>query len=151
MNNDESIKREYPKRPIASMAACVFKDDKILIIQRANPPSQGMWSLPGGMIELGETIQETTKREVAEECGIEIEVGDVFHAANLIVPDEKGDIKYHYVITYLIAYYKNGEAKPGSDAMDIKWVTIEELTKFDINPVARENIIKAFRITGVKI
>jgi 8-oxo-dGTP diphosphatase len=151
MNNNESNEREYPERPIASMAACVFKDDKILIIRRDNPPSQGMWSPPGGMIELGETIQEATKREVEEECGIEIGVGDVFHAANLIVPDEKGNTKFHYVITYLLAYYINGEARPGSDAMDIKWIKSEELDKFDMSPVVRENIMKAFRIKGIRV
>lgn len=148
MNNNESNEREYPERPIASMAACVFEDDKILIVKRANPPSQGMWSLPGGMIELGETIQEATKREVEEECGIEIDVGDVLHAENLIVPDEKGDIRFHYVVTYLLAYYRNGEASPGSDATDIKWVKSEELSKFDMNPVVQEKIMKAFRIEG---
>jgi 8-oxo-dGTP diphosphatase len=151
MNNNETMKREYPERPIASMAACVFKDDKILIIRRANPPSQGMWSLPGGVVELGETIQETTRREVEEECGIEIEVGDVFHAANLIVPDEKGNIRFHYVVTYLLAYYKSGEARPDSDAMDIKWVKSEELTGFNMNPIVYENIMKAFRIASIKV
>lgn len=151
MNNDESIKREYPERPIASMAACVFKDDKILIIRRANPPSQGMWSLPGGMIELGETIQETTKREVEEECGIEIDVGDVFLVRNLIVPDDKRDIQFHYIVTWMLAHYKSGEARPGSDAMDTKWVTAEELNKYDMSPVVRENILKAFRIASLKI
>lgn len=149
MNNNESVKREYPERPISSMAACVFKDDKILIVRRANPPSQGMWSLPGGVIELGETIQETTRREVAEECGIEIGVGEIFHAENLIVFDERGDIRFHYIVTYLLAYYKSGEARPGSDATDIKWVKVEELPEFDMNPIVHETIMKAFRIKSI--
>jgi 8-oxo-dGTP diphosphatase len=102
-------------------------------------------------VERGETIQETTRREVEEECGIEIEVGDVFHAANLIVPDEKGNIRFHYVVTYLLAYYKSGEARPDSDAMDIKWVKSEELTGFNMNPIVYENIMKAFRIASIKV
>lgn len=146
MNTDESIKREYPERPIASVAACVFKGDKILVIKRATPPSQGLWSVPGGMVELGETIQDTARREIQEECGIGIEVGEVFHVANLVVPDEKGLVQFHYVITYILAGYVSGNARPGSDALDIQWATSEELNNLDMNPVVRENMLKAFKI-----
>jgi len=148
VNTDNSIRREYPERPISSVAACVFKGKRILVIKRAQPPSQGLWSVPGGMVELGETIQDTAKREICEECGIEIDVGEVFHVANLIVPDEKGLVRFHYVVTYILADYVSGIARPGSDALDIIWATDQKLNNLDMNPVVRENMLKAFQIAG---
>ncbi len=142
----ESIGREYPERPIASVAACVFKGNRVLVIKRANQPSQGLWSVPGGMVELGETIQDAAKRELNEECGIEIEVDKVFHAENLIVPDDRGRIQFHYVVTYLVAYYVSGEVRPGSDALDVHWATRQELSNLDMTPLVRDIMLKAFRM-----
>ena len=149
MNTDENTKREYPERPIASVAVCVFKGDEILVIKRASPPSQGQWSMPGGVVELGETIQAAAEREVDEECRIKIDVGEVFHAASVIVPDEKGLIRFHYVITYILASYKGGRIRSGSDALDIKWVTSSEISNLEMNPVVREYILKAYKMKGL--
>ena len=88
----EPVGRQYPERPIASVAACVFQGNKVLVVKRANRPSQGLWSMPGGMVELGETIQDAAKRELKEECSIEIEIDNIFHAESLIVPDEKATL-----------------------------------------------------------
>jgi 8-oxo-dGTP diphosphatase len=138
--------REYPEHPIASVAACVLKGDRVLVIKRANPPSQGLWSVPGGVIELGETFQDAAKRELDEECGIEIEAGRVFHVENFTVPDETGRIRFHYVVTYLVARYIGGEVRPGSDALDVRWATSQELTSLDVNPVVRDIMLKSFKI-----
>jgi 8-oxo-dGTP diphosphatase len=148
-STDESVEREYPERPIASVAPCVFKGDRVLVIKRATPPSQGLWSVPGGMIELGETIQDAAKRELDEECGVEIEVDKVFHVENLIVPDETGHIRFHYVVTYLVAHYVSGEVRPGSDALDVRWATSQELTSLDMNPVVRDIMLKAFGMVSL--
>ena len=146
ISTGESIGREYPKRPIASVAACVFKGNRVLVIKRATPPSQGLWSVPGGMVELGETIQEAAKRELNEECGIEIKVDKVFNVENLIIPDEKGRIQFHYVITYFVAYYVSGEAHPGSDALDVHWARRQELSNLNMNPIVRKNMLEAFKL-----
>ncbi len=142
----ESSGREYPERPIASAAACVFNGDRVLLVKRANPPSQGQWSVPGGAVELGETIPQTVKREINEECGIEIEVGKVFNVESFSVPDEKGRIKYHYVVTYVVAYHVSGEAEAGSDALDVRWVTRRELSGIEMNPVVRRYMLEAFKV-----
>jgi 8-oxo-dGTP diphosphatase len=142
-NNDG---REYPKRPVASVAACVFKDNKVLLIKRATPPSLGKWSVPGGVIELGETFEETAKRELDEECCIEIEVGKVFTVENATFLDEKDRIQFHYIITYLIAFHAGGEARPGMEALDVRWATRGELDNLDMNPVVRKNMSDAFDI-----
>ena len=145
----ESTGREYPERPIASVGACVFKDNEVLLIKRANQPSQGLWSVPGGAIELGETIQQTAKRELNEECNIEITVDKIFNVENLIIPDEKGRTLFHYVVTYLIAHHISGEAQAGSDALDVKWAARRELGGLNMNPVVRENMLEAFKIYGI--
>ena len=96
-------------------------------------------------VELGETIRETAEREIEEEGGIEINVGEVFHVADLVVPDDDGRVKFHYVITYILADYVSGEVRPGSDALAIKWATSDELNSLDMSPVVRENMLKAFQ------
>jgi len=116
----------------------------VLLIKRAQEPSKGRWSVPGGAIELGEKIFNAVRREVREECGIEIEVVKVVNVADSIVPDEDGRVWFHYVPVYMLARYVSGEAHPGSDALDVCWVVREELGNFDMNPIAYENIIRAF-------
>jgi 8-oxo-dGTP diphosphatase len=136
--------REYPTRPIASVAACVFKDDRILLIQRGTPPSKGQWSVPGGAIELGESFKDTAKRELDEECGVEIEVDDIFDVENFIVRDEDDNIQYHYVVTYVTANYISGNIRPGPEEMDVCWATKEELMSLDMNSITRGYMLKAF-------
>jgi 8-oxo-dGTP diphosphatase len=136
--------REYPTRPIASVAACVFKDDRILLVQRGTPPSKGQWSVPGGAIELGESFKDTAKRELDEECGVEIEVDDIFDVENFIVRDEDDNIQYHYVVTYVTANYISGNIRPGPEEMDVCWATKEELMSLDMNSITRGYMLKAF-------
>lgn len=136
--------REYPNRPIASVAACVFKDDRILLIQRGTPPSKGEWSVPGGAIELGESFKDTAKRELDEECGVEIEIGDIFDIEDLIIRDKNDDIQYHYIVTYLTANYVSGDIRPGSEELSVRWATKEELMNLDMNPITRDYMFKAF-------
>jgi len=143
-NADESTGREYPSRPIASVAACVLRGERILVIRRAQPPSQGRWSVPGGAIELGETVHDAACRELREECGVAIAVDRVVMVEDLIVRDEAGEIRFHYVVTYLLSRYLGGEVRPDSDALALHWATREELDTLDMNPVVRENMKKAF-------
>ena len=136
--------REYPTRPIASVAACVFKDDRILLIKRGTPPSKGEWSVPGGAIELGESFEDTAKRELDEECGVEMEVDDIFDVEDFIIRDEDDNIQYHYVVTYVTANYISGNIRPGPEEMDVRWATKEELMSLDMNSITRGYMLKAF-------
>ena len=140
----DSFNREYPQRPIVTAVACVFRGDRVLLIKRGREPSKGRWSVPGGAIELGEKIYDAVRREVREECGIEIEVVKVINAADSIVPDEAGRVWFHYVPIYILARYVSGEAHPDSDAMEVGWMVREELDTLDMNPIAYENINRAF-------
>ena len=120
----------------------LFKDGKILTIKRGHEPSKGKWSIPGGRIELGETAQEAGQREVREECSIEVQIERVLDAANNIIRDEEGRIKYHFVIIDLLARYVSGKIRAQSDAEECRWVTPGEITKLDLTPLLREMLTR---------
>lgn len=130
--------RQYPEVPIPAVGAVVFKEGKILTIKRGNEPSKGKWSIPGGRVELGETTCDAARREVMEECSIEVEIERVLYSVDNIIRDEDGRIKYHFVIIDLLAKYVSGEIKAQSDALECRWVTPQELLKLDISPMLRE-------------
>lgn len=140
--------REYPDRPVVSVGVVAFKDEKVLLIQRANEPSKGRWSLPGGVVELGEPIRRAAIREVREECGIEIEPSAVLEVVDAIVPDDRGRIRFHYVLIDLLAEYKSGDLSPQSDISDARWSGEEELDELDILPATLSVIRKAFSERG---
>jgi mutator protein MutT len=141
-DTEQDDSRWYPQAPIAGVGAVVFKDGKILTIKRGQEPSKGKWSIPGGRIELGETAQEAARREVREECSIEVQIERVLDAANNIIRDEDGRIKYHFVIIDLLARYVSGELKAGSDAAECRWVTPREMTELDLTPLLREMLTR---------
>jgi len=134
--------RWYPQTPIAAVGAVVFKEGKILAIKRGQEPSKGKWSIPGGRIELGETAYEAARREVKEECSIEVKIERVLDSANNIIRDENGRIKYHFVIIDMLARYVSGGIKAQSDAEECKWVTPQELTELDLTPMLREMLTR---------
>jgi 8-oxo-dGTP diphosphatase len=133
MNDD----RLYPRLPVAGVGAVVFNKGKLLLVKRANEPNKGKWSIPGGGIELGETIKEAAQREVFEECSVKIKIMRVLDAADNIVRDADGRIRYHYAIIDLLANYNGGDLKAQSDAQDCGWFTPEEVVGMDITPILR--------------
>ena len=133
----EKDNRWYPEQPIVAVGAVVFKEGKILTIKRSQEPSKGKWSIPGGRVELGETVYEAAKREALEECSIEIEIERLLDSVDNIIRDEEGRIKYHFVIIDLLARYVGGEIKAQSDAEECRWVTPQELVELDITPMLR--------------
>jgi len=135
--------REYPQRPLAGVGAVVWDGERVLLERRGQPPAQGIWSLPGGLVELGETAAQAVAREVREECGIEVEVGDVLGVFDPIFRDPDGRIRYHYVVVDFLVYYRGGELRAGDDAADARWVTPEELAGYALSPAATEMIGRA--------
>ncbi len=137
--------REYPSAPMPSVGTVVLRGDKVLLVRRGQEPSKGKWSIPGGVMELGETIQETARREVREECGVQIEVGEVVEVRDAIVRDSEGRVRYHYVLVDVVARYVDGELTVGSDADDAGWVSEEELASYDLTtgllPVLRRCLL----------
>ncbi len=138
-----SQSREYPAWPICGVGAFVRKGDAILLIRRGKSPRFGEWSIPGGAVELGETWREAARREVHEECSIQVAVDDVLDAIDIIERDPDGRVRYHYAIVDFMATYVQGDVRANSDAADVRWVTQDELDQYPLNPQTREMLLRA--------
>lgn len=128
------MRREYPSAPIVGVGAVIVRNDRVLLIQRGNEPNRGCWSIPGGVLELGETLAEAAVREVREECQLEIELQGVLSTFDMIQRDELGRVRYHYVLIDVGARYVGGQAIAGSDALGVRWASATELDHLDIIP-----------------
>ncbi len=137
--------REYPARPIVGVGAIVRKDDSVLLVQRGRSPLLGEWSLPGGALELGESLRDAAAREVLEECGIEIQVGDVADIGEWIFRDDSGKLQYHYVLIDFAATYLRGDLSATSDVTDARWVKVSDLGEFGLNDKTRQVIGKIWK------
>ncbi len=127
------MRREYPERPIAGVAAVIFKGDEILLTRRGNPPGKGLWGLPGGVVELGETVREAVVREVREECGIEVEPIRLLEVYDSIVKDEEGRVKFHYILSEFLCRLVGGRLEASSDAVEAMWINLERLGELSIS------------------
>jgi len=128
-----SDRRQYPKKPLVGVGILIQQGDKYLLIQRAAEPDKGLWSIPGGMVELGEKVSEAAVREVFEETGLVVEIISVLDVIDKIIMDDNR-IKFHFVIVDFIAEYKRGELKASSDALDTRWVSVEEFKYYELSP-----------------
>jgi 8-oxo-dGTP diphosphatase len=140
--------REYPDAPRVGVGAVILDSDRVLLVQRGNEPARGQWAIPGGLLELGETIADAVRREVAEETGLEIEPGEVVAVVDAIFPDQAGRIHFHYVLIDLLARPVGGRLQPASDVLDARWVTAAELADLPMAPRAREVALKALTRTA---
>jgi 8-oxo-dGTP diphosphatase len=144
-NKNPDDNRWYPQYPMVGVGALIFREGRMLLIKRSKEPSKGMWSIPGGRLELGETIAEAVKREVLEECGVQIDIVRVLEVMDNILRDDDGKVSYHFVLIDLLANYLSGEPKAQSDAEECRWVTPAELTKLDMNPRLRAVIMREIK------
>lgn len=134
------MSREYPEHPIVGVAAVVLRAGQVLLVQRGREPAKGLWGLPGGMLELGETVAEGVRREVWEECGVEIEVGPLVGVFEPMQRDDAGRLRYHYVVLDYLARYVGGELQAADDADDARWVSPAELEGLPMLVETREMI-----------
>jgi 8-oxo-dGTP diphosphatase len=132
------VKRLYPKQPVVGVGAVVICDGKILLEKRKNEPGKGKWSIPGGLVELGETVEQTVIREVKEETGLEVEKPEHIDVVDNVVRDDNGEIKYHFVIIDYFVKLKGGTMKAMSDAEELRWVTFDEVEKYDLTKTFRD-------------
>ncbi|MBZ5729196.1 MAG: NUDIX hydrolase [Acidobacteriia bacterium] len=142
------MKRDYPDRPIVGVGAVVVDGERALVVRRATEPLKGEWSIPGGMLELGEKLREGIVREVREETGLDVEVFDVLDVFDSIFPDREGRTQYHYVLIDFLCRPMGGELQASSDVSEAKWVTAEEAGSLQMKAATVGVIRKALGLTG---
>jgi mutator protein MutT len=131
------LKRLYPNQPIVGVGAVIIQDGRILLEKRKNEPGKGKWSVPGGLVELGENVEQTVMREVKEETGLEVEKPEHIDVVDNIIRDESGKVKYHFVIIDYFMRLKGGTLKAASDAEELKWVSLSDVEKYDLTKTFR--------------
>ncbi len=146
---DNRDSRRYPEYPRVGVGVVVVGDGQMLMVKRAREPNKGKWSIPGGLIELGETVYEAATREVFEECSVKVEIIRLLDTVDNIVRDEKGRVQYHYAIIDLLGKYISGEARAQSDAAECRWVALKEIEGLDITPMLREMLERQGIIRGI--
>jgi 8-oxo-dGTP diphosphatase len=124
--------REYPDRPIVGVGAVVVDGDRVLLVKRAHEPLKGEWSLPGGAVEVGETLEAAVAREVREETGLDVEVGPLVETLDRIQLDADGRVLYHFVLLDFVCRSTGGMLSCGTDAADVAWAPVSELPQFGL-------------------
>lgn len=144
-SGDPSESRRYPTRPFLGVGALIFDDaGNILLVERAGEPMKGYWSIPGGIIETGETLADGIRREVMEETGLDVEALSIFEIFERIIPDSKGAIEYHYVLVDYLCRPIGGRLMPATDASRAEWVAEQNLRSYRLTEGTLGVIEKAF-------
>lgn len=135
--------RAFPARPIVGVGAVIIADGRVLLVVRGQPPLQGQWSLPGGAVEVGETLVAALQREVLEETGLVVSVGEVVEVLDRIHMDADGRVEYHYVLIDYVCGVVGGRLDAQTDAADARWVALDALGPYCLQPVTRAVIDRA--------
>ncbi|MGA2201837.1 MAG: NUDIX hydrolase [Terriglobales bacterium] len=140
------MKREYPESPLVGVGAVIVQDQRVLLVRRGQPPLLGEWSLPGGVLECGETLREAVAREAREETGLLVEPGEMLGVYERVIRDDERRVRYHYVLIDFLCRPVGGDLKAGSDAADVRWFTRDELPALnlahDANDVVRKGLAR---------
>ena len=142
------MSREYPAHPRVGVGAVVLRDQQVLLVRRGGQPSAGKWSLPGGLVELGETTEDAILRELVEECGLRARLAGIAGVVNRVVRDAEGRIRYHYVLIDYLAYPESALITAGTDAAEARWVPLEQVEQLDITEGLTDMIRRAIDLAG---
>ncbi|MEM2211168.1 MAG: NUDIX hydrolase [Nitrososphaerales archaeon] len=139
---EKEIKRKYPNQPIAAVGAIIKEGDKVLLVKRRFEPGMGKWSIPGGLVELGERVQDAVVREVKEEVGLTVKVEKLIDVVDNIIRDEEGRVMYHYIIADYLTSPISGELKGSHEILDLKWVTKEDLKNLELTRTCKRLLMQ---------
>jgi ADP-ribose pyrophosphatase YjhB (NUDIX family) len=133
------LRRKYPSRPVVGDGAVVIKEGKVVLVRRGAEPALGKWSIPGGAVDLGETVRDAAIRETKEECGLEIELVDdrPMDTYDVLILGEDKRFRYHYVLIQFLARPKRGILKASNDVTDARWVPIVKVENYDLTDSVR--------------
>lgn len=141
------MKRDYPEHPIIGVGAVIVEGGRALLVRRNTEPLRGEWSVPGGVLELGEKLRDGVRREALEETGVEVEAGEVLDVCDSIFTDGLGQTQYHYVLIDYLCRPISGHAQAGSDVSDVRWVSADALPAMglreSIEQVVRKGLLRA--------
>jgi ADP-ribose pyrophosphatase YjhB (NUDIX family) len=126
------MKRLYPNQPVVGVGSVIIKQGKIVLIQRGNEPSKGKWTIPGGLVELGESPETAVIRETKEETSLDVENPILIDVVSNVDLDEQNRVKYHYIIIDYLLHVKRGKLAHASDAIDLRLVPFKEVEKYDL-------------------
>lgn len=138
------MKREFPDHPLVGVGGVVIHRNRVLLIRRGGEPLKGEWSIPGGLIEVGEPLADAVRRELKEETGLDIEPLEMIEVFDRIFRRGRR-VRYHFVIVDYVCKLKGGRLRPASDVLDARWVRREDLGKFHLTRKAKSVILKAFQ------
>ncbi len=127
------------------MGALIFRRNRILLIERGGSPLKGYWSLPGGIVETGETLADAVRREVREETGLEVQPERIAEVFERIMPDARGRVEYHYVLVDYVCKVVGGALRPADDCANAAWVTERELVSYPLTEGTQAVIERAWR------
>lgn len=131
-------RRLYPQRPIVGVGVMIKEGEEYLLIRRAAEPDKGLWSIPGGLVEVGERLREAAAREALEETGLTVEVMRELSVIDKIIRDEAGRVKYHFIIVDYLARRVSGELCASDDALEARWVSPDGLGLYELSPSFRD-------------
>lgn len=134
----------YPECPRVAVGAVVFKDDRVLLVRRGHPPAEGLWAIPGGSVELGETLQEAAEREILEETGVRIRAQEPIFTFDVVERDAEGRVRFHYVIVDMQAEFVGGSVCPGDDAAEAGWISAKALNELEVSRRTRQLLRQRF-------
>jgi len=138
------IRREFPELPLVGVGAIIIEGDRVLLVKRAHPPIEGQWSIPGGVLEVGEMVREAAVREAREETGLVVEPGELLGVYDRILRDPEQRVQYHYVLIDFLCRPVGGELLAASDAAEVRWFRREELPALRLAEDTLEVIGKGF-------
>ena len=140
------MKREYPESPLVGVGAVIVDDhreqNRVLLIRRGTAPLLGEWSLPGGVLECGETLRDAVVREAREETGLVVETDEMLGVYERLIRGDAGRVRYHYVLIDFLCRPVGGDLKAGSDAADVRWFTREELPALNLADDTNDVVLK---------
>ncbi len=137
---------EFPERPVPAVSALVFREGAVLLVKRRDEPSRGLWSPPGGSLELGETVEQAAAREALEETGVTARPARIADVRDVVLRDAAGKVQWHYVLFAVLCDYVSGEPFPASDAENARFIPLKDLGEYELTPTAREALEHASRM-----